>query len=540
MKSFLKYLLLALSITPLGLLGSNPIKVENRLVDFIIQWGYLENHHPLLLSNCIHIDSMFCSLATQIINSNSSYSRQDLLKYLNSELIEYEIRYNVKISRSNEILTTTKNYSQGCFPDSLNYNKRVTFNESTYNLTFKSKLYRYAPFPDAPWRVLAVEKIWNNYRFFYPYQEVLPNKNKYRQILLRYVKKVLICNEPTQYHLAICQLISEYKDSHSAASSSIIANYFGSRLPPIKVSFIQERLVVTGFYSRPLFDISELKIGDIIVKIKNEKTNDSFKRLEPFIAYSNSASRDRDLSNQSILTNDNFLKLGVIRNKKYIEFLVKTYSEKELFALDKAEKSNYSLQKLNDTTLYIGFKYLDTANFRNILEKDRNLRYFIFDIRSSSKWIRPIIEDFFIKNKTTFCMYSLPQPLIPGIFSNLKPLSIEPRKKNYTIENPKVYILVNENTQSQGEFQTMFLQAIPNSITIGSQSAGTDGNTSVYDVPGGIKITMTGVRLEYPNGRRTQNLGVKINHHIFPDIKSINKGIDKCLDFALLKIKNGN
>jgi hypothetical protein len=231
------------------------------------------------------------------------------------------------------------------------------------------------------------------------------------------------------------------------------------------------------------------------------------------------------------------MSIKIRRDGNCLDFIVPTYNTIDLYSLDYKENENNSLTKLNDSTILIKCKYIDTTGFRKTLSEDKLLKWFIFDLRSSTEWIKPIVEDFFINRKTAFCSTFTPLPSRPGFFSDPTSITIGPGNQELFIKGAHVIILVNENTQSQGEFQTMFLQSIPNSITIGSHTAGSDGNVTEYPIPGNITIGMTGLGIQYPDGTKSQKNGVKIDYYLSPILKSAKKGIDQDLDFALKLIE---
>jgi carboxyl-terminal processing protease len=72
----------------------------------------------------------------------------------------------------------------------------------------------------------------------------------------------------------------------------------------------------------------------------------------------------------------------------------------------------------------------------------------------------------------------------------------------------QVIVLVNEETQSQAEYVTMLLQAMPNTIVVGSQTAGADGNVVYWNLSPDIQVGYTGLGIYYPNGDSTQRIGI--------------------------------
>jgi carboxyl-terminal processing protease len=70
-----------------------------------------------------------------------------------------------------------------------------------------------------------------------------------------------------------------------------------------------------------------------------------------------------------------------------------------------------------------------------------------------------------------------------------------------------VIILADERCQSQGEYSVMALQTIPNSVTIGSQTAGADGAVSYIPMGGQLGITYSGYGIYYLIRRPLNNAG---------------------------------
>jgi C-terminal processing protease CtpA/Prc len=101
-------------------------------------------------------------------------------------------------------------------------------------------------------------------------------------------------------------------------------------------------------------------------------------------------------------------------------------------------------------------------------------------------------------------------------------------------------VLVDERTQSMGEYLTMCVQAVPGSVVVGSQTAGADGNIAWISLPGDAEapighgyIKISGLGVFYPDGAPTQRIGVRIDHRVAPTIEGVKAGRDEVLEKAL-------
>ena len=99
--------------------------------------------------------------------------------------------------------------------------------------------------------------------------------------------------------------------------------------------------------------------------------------------------------------------------------------------------------------------------------------------------------------------------------------------------NGKVVLLVDEGTQSQGEYTAMAFRQLPNSVVIGSTTAGADGNLSRFTLPGAISTAISGVGVYYPDGRETQRVGIVPDIFVTPSINDIKNGKDRLLEVPL-------
>ena len=101
----------------------------------------------------------------------------------------------------------------------------------------------------------------------------------------------------------------------------------------------------------------------------------------------------------------------------------------------------------------------------------------------------------------------------------------------------KVVLLINEVTQSAGEFYAMGCQRM-GIVLIGSTTAGADGNVSKIYLPG-IKTMISGLGVYYPDGTPTQRVGIIADIKVERTIQGIKEGRDEILERAIEYIKTG-
>lgn len=103
----------------------------------------------------------------------------------------------------------------------------------------------------------------------------------------------------------------------------------------------------------------------------------------------------------------------------------------------------------------------------------------------------------------------------------------------------KVVLLMDERTQSHGEFTIMSLRNAPEAVVIGSPSIGADGNAVYISLPGNTITKMTGLSVFYPDGRQTQRVGLEPDIYVMPTVEGLKEGRDELMEKAI-PLVNGN
>ncbi len=142
--------------------------------------------------------------------------------------------------------------------------------------------------------------------------------------------------------------------------------------------------------------------------------------------------------------------------------------------------------------------------------------------------------DLLVPNNTEFAIVTCPVKTMPGLFEQKK---IRTQIYDGTKFLRKIVVIVDETTQSNGEFTTMLLQSNPNVTVVGSQTAGADGNVTNIYLPSKVPMMFSSIGVYYPNGQGTQRVGVSIDKIITPSIQGIIDGKDELLEYALSIIK---
>lgn len=79
----------------------------------------------------------------------------------------------------------------------------------------------------------------------------------------------------------------------------------------------------------------------------------------------------------------------------------------------------------------------------------------------------------------------------------------------------------------------MALKTAPDVISIGSPTAGANGNVSLITFPRNYKTYMSGIGVYYPDGGETQRVGIVPDIKVRPTTEGIRSNRDEVLEKAL-------
>jgi hypothetical protein len=191
---------------------------------------------------------------------------------------------------------------------------------------------------------------------------------------------------------------------------------------------------------------------------------------------------------------------------------------------------------LNDTVAYIVPQNLTPEYVDLIMIEAMDSKHMIIDLRCYPAYF-PIYDfgKYLYPKPTPFFKATQTNLNFPGTFLYSVPMTVG--EKNLDYYRGKIYILVNEYTQSSAEFHAMAWSAGENATVIGSTTAGADGNVSDLILPCGMSTSFSGIGIYYPDNTNTQRVGVKIDIEVKPTIQGIKEGRDEVLEKAMLVVK---
>ena len=382
--------------------------------------------------------------------------------------------------------------------------------------------YKNFEYPNEEYRLLGLFKYWNIIEYFYPYKYL--TDQHWDSVLREMIPKIRETSDVNEYQSTLKQLIAKLDDTHAWLS-------FSNQKPkylPVKISHIENKAVVTGFYNDSLSNLNNLKLGDVILKVNDLDVKAELEKNLKFVAGSNSNIKIKYTYDKIFSGVENTVKLSIERKGRIEHIKVNRYDFNDFNYWNNPDR--IKSKSINDEIGYINMASVKSKDVSAIFKGFENKKSIIIDLRNYPDLMYEYFTRFINSAKRDFVKIYSPNVNYPSRFYFKYNLSTNSSNKAF---KGKIILLVNEESLSRSEFTAMAFQTADNVITVGNQTAGADGDVVIFEYMGGYRTSISGNGILYPDGTETQRKGVKINVEIKPTINGLRQGRDEVLEKAI-------
>jgi C-terminal processing protease CtpA/Prc len=533
-------LLLILSIFSSNFLtAQQTISETEKLASLGKIYGYLKYYHPEVAKGKFDWDNELIKYLPKVLTATNKESLstiyidwiESLGKIEECKKCDSKENYfdkNFDLSWTNDTTLFTNELSSKLRFIEKNRNQRENFYvaiEPSKNIKVTNELlYKDIEYPKEEYRLLGLFKYWNTIEYFYPYKYL--TDQDWHSVLKEMIPKIRNTSSKSEYQSTIKELIAKLDDSHAWISfSDEKLKYL-----PIKISHIEKKAVISGFYNDSIANLNHLKLGDIIVKINGKDVKTESDRNLKYVAASNTNFKIKKTYDNIFSGLEDTVELSIERDGRIEQIKVNRY---DFSAFDYYKNK----KKIKSKSITSNIGYINMASDFNkndidaIFKSFENKKAIIIDLRHYPQLKYKMFTEHLNSDKREFYKKYSPSIDYPGKFifnENSKTLASRKAFKG------KIIILVNEESLSLSEFTAMAFQTADNAITIGNQTAGADGRNIIIEYLGGYKTAFTGYGILYPDGSESQRNGVKIDIEVKPTINALKQGRDEILEKAIL------
>jgi len=530
----------------LEILNLTPERIDN-LVLLGKVWGFLKYYHPEIAKGNYNWDYELFRIIPKYLNESNETKTEELLLQWINDLGEIDKCKTCEPTPEEAYLKPdlkwiTHSIVSESLKDKLHYiyNNRnqgkhfyIGMASGVRNPEFKNEnAYTNMPYPDDGYRLLAIYRYWNMITYFFP-NKYLTDKD-WNTTLCEYIPIFINAKNELEYEQAAIRIIGDIQDTHANlwGGNDKLEEWKGNYFAPVHLRFIEDKLVVTDYYNPELKNEIELEVGDIITKIDGKNTNDLVSELSKYYPASNETARLRDISSDILRSQKNETELEYLHNGELKTKVLKLYPRNELNIYRGYRQNNEKCYRLLDNNIgYVTLMSIQDDDIPKIKEEFKNTRGIIIDIRNYPSAFVPFqLGSFFVSSSTPFVKFTKGNVNNPGEFTFTATIEIPPIEEPY---KGKLVVLVNELSQSQAEYTAMAFRAGDNTTIVGSTTAGADGNVSTIMLPGGLRTMISGIGVHYPDGGKTQRVGIVPDVEVRPTINGIKNGKDELIEKAI-------
>jgi C-terminal processing protease CtpA/Prc len=524
------------------------VQIEN-LTTLGKVWGFLKYHHPQVTSGQRHWDyELFRVLPAILAARDRATANAALLHWIAGmgavrtctlcarlEEVELHLRPELGWITDQTLLGTDLSESlRSIHADRPASGKQfyVSLAPVAGNPLFDHELaYPGLKLPDEGFQLLGLYRFWNIIEYWFPYRDVLGED--WDKVLTQFIPRVALTKNADAYQRELIALTAMVHDTHANLWGSLqVRPPVGSCQLPVNVRFIENRAVVTG-YATATGQATGLKIGDVITELDGAPVSKVVESWAPYYEASNEPTRLRDIAQFMTRGECGESRVRVGREREVFELAAKRLASPD-WKGDTRDLPGETFRLLSDKVAYLKLSSVKSALSAHYIEAAAGTKGLIIDIRNyPAEFVVFALGSLLVEKETEFARFTNGDLSNPGAFHWTKPMSLSPQKPHYP---GKVVILVDEVSQSQAEFTSMAFRAAPQAMVVGSTTAGADGNTSPFPLPGGLHTMISGIGVFYPDKRPTQRVGIIPDVKVRPTIAGIRAGRDEVLEEAVRRI----
>ncbi|MCD6011668.1 MAG: hypothetical protein K0Q79_1530 [Flavipsychrobacter sp.] len=510
-------------------------------------WGFLKYYHPVVAHSGYNWDQVFTAQykAIEHINTKEELDKH-FLYWINSlgDVSAFPTQATAYDTACNFNTSMAWQTDSALLPELAATLQNIVLHRATGKKLFvrpqpvngaaeftNEKPYRDMKDPEKDYRLLALARYWSMIEYFFPYK--YKTDQQWDSVLTEMIPVFANASDTETYAHALTQLISKVNDSHANITNPDgVGVGFKLYRMPVKFKVFPDKAIITELLNEKIAAANDLRVGDVILSVNDTPVTDQIKYKGALIGASNEAVVRRNLAMILLNGKTKEITADIERDGVTTTRTIKRYTYEEINYIVPKKQVEPSYKRLTPIIGYVNMGSLKAKEVKKVLGSFSDMHAIIFDLRSYPNWTIYEICNYLAAEKTPFVKSISPDINYPGKYLCNDATTYGDKKE--APYKGKIIVLINEQTQSRAEWTTMALRALPNSICIGSQTAGADGNVSRITLPGNYQVWMTGLGVYYPDGRETQRIGIKPDVYVEPTVDGMRQNKDEVLERAIM------
>jgi C-terminal processing protease CtpA/Prc len=379
-------------------------------------------------------------------------------------------------------------------------------------------------------RLADIVIAWNIFQHFFPYFDVV--KTNWKASLTEALNDS--CRDKTKQDFlkTLEKFTAGLKDGHVRVT--LIGDESSGYTAPIQWDWVENRLVITGIYeSKP----DNLYIGDVVTALDGVKAEEAYRNQARYISAATEGwKRYRTLKELLEGPKDSTIRLKIERNgKSHQVALTRSLTWIECDRASKKDRVQY--KKIEEGILYLDLDRIPMDEINKLMPELEKARAIICDLRGYPNSNHGLINHL-LKEKENSRWLWVPQIIYPDyerVTYRKTGWNEEPVKPTLTA---KVVFITDGRAISYAESFLAYIEGFQLATIVGQPTAGTNGNVNLFTLPGGYRITWTGMRVLKHDGSPHHGVGIIPHVRVERTIQGVKAGRDEFLEKAIEIAKN--
>jgi C-terminal processing protease CtpA/Prc len=374
-------------------------------------------------------------------------------------------------------------------------------------------------------RLADIAITWNIFQHFFPYFDVV--KTDWKASLTEALKDAYRDKTKEDFLKTLGKFTAGLKDGHVSVMLTGDKSY--DYFLPIQWDWIENKLVITGICDNTL---KNLHIGDVVSALDGVKAEEAYQNQARYISAATEGwKRYRTLRELLAGAKNSTILLKIERNgESHQVTLTRTLTWMEYYQASRGDTVQY--KKIDGGIYYLKLDQIPMDEINKLMPELEKAKAIICDLRRYPNGNHDLISHLLKEKEESKWMF-VPQIIYPDYKRvTYKELGwqMQPVEPALTA---KIVFITSGRAISYAESFMGYIEGFHLATIVGQPTAGTNGNVNVFTLPGGYKISWTGMRVLKHDG--SPHHGVGIIPHVLVDrtIKGVKAGRDEFLEKAI-------
>lgn len=374
-------------------------------------------------------------------------------------------------------------------------------------------------------RLGGVTVTWNVFQHFYPYFDFA--KTDWGKDLRLALSKAYTDKTAVDFQKTLQLLTAKLKDGHVWVTT---AESKATHQPPITWEWVENKLVITDVFDNTLLLVK----GDVVTAIDGAAPEAVFEELHQYISAATEGWLHYRAQSESLLGEpESILQLTVLKadNSTADLQLKRTLSRQQAFA---AMPSPEGIKSLADGIMYINIGKAPMKDIQTAMPQLQQSKAIICDLRGYPNGNHGLIEYLLPEPDNSKKWMQVPYIIYPDQekIAGYREMGwgMKPKSPRLTA---KVIFLIDGQAISYAESYMSFIEHYKLATIVGQPTAGTNGNINPFTLPGGYRVSWTGMKVQKHDGSPLHGVGIIPDVFVEKTIKGVRESRDEFLEKAL-------